>query len=330
MILSDPRQYTHDYPKSNLVINQALEVLANRLSQEELYKSMANFLAKENDALINVAISLSPSSHVSKIIWESLNTVINQSDSDSFANLFTIPIVLVAGSKNVAKLTNHIDDTQLNEFFYKNGLFNNDCDCFISGKLIDSKKISGIRPSQLYHWVRSLKKAKLWLPIEIEGSTVEVFNEGVFLRFLVGVSIGNNNNTGLNTPLIQSHLIDIMQLINSQLKTSGVTLFSIPFMPIQLSKSIAIGNYYRTEIAISVALSNIIRKIREKGLNPQISVSTNKDAIEIKATTHEPSNLIETSLWNLTRFDEFEQVLQSITNLLNDFGVKWEYVTNTN
>lgn len=329
-MISDPRQYTTNFPKTNIVISQALQVINKTLSTKELDDSLANILQKENDALINVAINLSPNVEVCKVIWDSLNRAINNVDeAPSGAHVFAIPLILVAGSKTKAKIKGKIDVEKLNELFINKGLFKEGSDSFISGKLIDPQKVAGIKQSQLYYWARNLQKARLWLPIEMESSPLEVVNEGVFLRFLIGVSIDNGNGSGLNVNVVSNNLMELMQLINAELKTDGVTLFPIPFTPIPLSSAFAVGNDYRTEVAIQVALSNIVRKIREDRFTPIARISQEGEAVKIVVTTKEESDLTETSLWNMTRFDDFGKTLTSITNLLHDIGVEWDYVVSS-
>ncbi|MBP9742184.1 MAG: hypothetical protein KBD37_02390 [Burkholderiales bacterium] len=322
----DPRCYATAYSPHNVIIKTAVEVLNNNLPQLALDNILAELLIKQNDAFINIGLNLSPSQMVSKIIWQSLNNVIALPNSEnSWANVFAIPLVLVAGSKDKAKLNPTLDSDDLNNFFIEQQLFNPGFDCFISGKLIDPKTVLAIKPSQLYYWVRNIHQAKLWLPLKVEGSSIEVVNEGVFLRFLVGVSVDTKAGSGLNLARIRDNLNGLMQLAANTLHHTGVTLFPIPFAPVPLSEAFACGSRYRTEIALQVAMSNIVRKIREQRLTPIAKIGNSDEAIKIAITSYEPSDLTETSLWHMTRFDDFRQTLLIITNLLDDIGVAWEY-----
>lgn len=154
--------------------------------------------------------------------------------------------------------------------------------------------------------------------------------------------------------------MELMQLLHSQLQKDGVTLFPIPFMPVSLSEAFAVGMHYRTEIALQVAVSNIVRKIREHGLTPVAKIGSSDEAIKIVITPKEvqentnlsnvvlnnntklmteeslteesltEKSLTETSLWNMTRFDDFNKIMLVINNLLYDVGVEVEHVTNFN
>jgi len=334
LMINDPRAYTLDYPKSNIIISGALDIASGKLEINDLAATITKFLKNENDALINVALNLAPSATTSSIIWQALNQAINI-DSDNGDNnnqtapslntqefpaqIFAIPIVLVAGSKAKVKLNGQIDTEKLNSFFKAKQIFYDKVDSFISGKLIPPKAIAQIKPSQYYYWLRNLRNANLWLPVKIDSTPIEVHNEGVFLRFLIGVTI--NARLALNQEAFRQAGMELMQLIGEELKHEQVTLFPIPFAPVNLSEAFTIGDNYRKEIAIQVAVSNITRKIREQGYEPIAHVTTGDEAIKILITCEQKPELSETSLWHLNRFDSLDQIITTLTNLLHDMGI---------
>lgn len=328
--IADPRCYATAYPKTNIVINQALQVRDGVISSQELQITIANLLKKQQDSVINIALNLAPDLASCKIIYQQLHLAINSNHlEDGGSCLFAIPVILVCGSKKKAKLVDKIDTNWLNQFFIENNLIDNNIDWFISGKLIDQQQITKIKPSQFYYWVRNIKNAKLWLPVDLEPSAVEVINEGVFLRFLIGVAVPDNNPFSLsdiiNFNKYNKSSIYLMQYLVSQLKTDGVTLFPIPFAPIHLSSSFVEGDNYRKEIAIQVALSNIIRKIRENNLTPVIYLSgASRNAVEIKTISKEPSELSEVSLWHLNWHDELDHIITKLISLIKEIGVEYK------
>lgn len=321
----DPRKYTKVYPDTNIVINQALAVLAGRLAPQDLNATVANMLKQENDALINVALNLSPSLSVSQLIWQALNLAINNPDLPKFANIFAIPIVLVLGSKTKTKLKSQLNVDKINQFFIEKQIFANGNVGFVSGKLLDPNAIAAIKPSQLYYWVRNLQQVKLWLPIEMVANPIEIINEGVFLRFLVGVTLNDDNNKNIDSHAFKNSSLELMRIIVDELKTDGVTLFPIPFAPVALSDAFVEGGNHRKEIAIQVALSNIVREIRKEQLTPVAVIDTEGEAIKLTVTAEEESKLIETSLWHLGKTDDFDLALNKITSLLTDIQIKWHY-----
>ncbi|MCE2706365.1 MAG: hypothetical protein LW807_04745 [Proteobacteria bacterium] len=343
--IQDPRKYSKFYPESNIIISQALMVQNNKASVSMLVDTLRNLLRDQNDALINIALNLAPSVEVSQIIWTALSAAVNDASSINEldgACIFAIPIVLVAGNKNnnkqSAKLPKKLDTEVLNQFFSKNNLINACHDSFISGKLVSPQNLAKIKPSQIYYWVRNLKNAKLWIPLDIDGSEVEVLDEGVFLRFLIGVAV-KGGATSLNGAVsfanYRQMAMPFMQLIVDELKTDNITMFPIPFAPVNLLSGFSCGDSYRKEIAIQVALSNVVRKIREQALVPVVQIIGVENAIELKTsyqevTTREiPSEIIntlkETSLWHLTAYDDFAAILNKITDLLQEMNVEYTY-----
>lgn len=315
-MLQDLRQYSEVYPASNIIIQQAQQVCAGKLDVQEFQQTLANVLRQENDALINVALNLSPSLAVSQTIWNTLNLAINTQDV-TLAQIFAIPLVLVLGSKTKTKIKSVLPTAELNNFLHDAEIFGANSDAFVSGKLIEPATIAVIKPSQLYYWVRNSQQAQLWLPIDVEPQDLEVLNEGVFLRFLVGVSI----NSTVNNDKFKQHAMQLMHLIQENLQTDGVTMFAIPFAPVSLSEASAIGNEKRTEIALQVALSNIVKKIRIVGAAPLAKLESTVDAIQITLYCDERPDLREISLWNLSRFADFNAVMATIMELLQDMQV---------
>jgi hypothetical protein len=324
-MIKDPRQYTEDYPKSNLLIKQAISVLNGEYDFSELVGLIANLLKNKNDLLINVALNLSPSFIISNTIWQALQVAINETPDIVSTQIFAIPLVLVAGSKTSTSLPSSLDVVLLNEHFKTHQVFFNAANSFISGKLIDPDTLAKIRPSQVYNWVRNLTDTKSWLPIPIEPVAVNVLEEGVFLRFLIGLTT-TNNQLGINQESYRNSSMDLMKLISEELKNPAVTLFPIPFLPVPLSEAYIVGNSKRQEIAITVAISNAVRKMRENNLIPVALLDSENEALKISIQNTTNSSFNETSLWHLTKFENYQDCITTITNLLNDMQVSYSYV----
>lgn len=330
-MITDPREYSIAYPDSNIILSHARLVLEDKIAKSELEKTIAIALRDNNDALINVALNLAPSFALSELVWNRLEHTIN---NNSTTSIFAIPLVLVLGSNKKSKINAAIDTEKLNAFFSDKNIFVTGVDTFISGKLIDPLFVGSLKPSQLYYWVRNLESAKLWLPVEVPLSNIEVKGEAVFLRFLIGVATGGERTEDGEQRTItnfvkpeefRNHSMELMQFIADELKHEDVTLFPIPFAPLTLSSSYVIGDEKRTEIAISVALSNIVKQIREVGLIPRATITTEVNAIKIIIECVGNDELKETSLWHLRPFTDFRQTIRIITDLLEDMQIKWSY-----
>ncbi len=324
--ITDPRVYSTVYPDTNMVLNLAKQVVENKLDFVELVQCIGKQLADENDALINVALNLAPSCEISQMIWQGLNVAIHQpSEIDSYANIFAIPLVLVAGSNNKTQVPGVINVDKLNQLFIENGVFIDAQNGFVAGKLIDPTTMASINPSQMFYWVRNLQQAKLWLPLVVSGSPIDVLNEGVFLRFLCGVTIDSARQSNFSNGAYGTNSIKLMQLIGEELKTDGITLFPIPFSPVCLNEAFSVGDSYRKEVAFQVSLSNIIRKLREQSLTPIATISHHEEALKLFITSTEPSVHQETSVWHLQRFDDFTKIHTTITDILIDMQVEYQY-----
>jgi hypothetical protein len=329
--LIDKRSYAINYPTTNIVINQALAVANKTATTEDLIQIMRNSCVNNNDALINVALNLAPNYEVSNLIWQALHQALNFNAPNQLTSacLFAIPIVIVAGSKEPRFLNGNLDNQVLNDFFLHKQIINpGDHDWFISSRLVDAKTIGEFKPSQYYYWVRNINNAKLWLPVDIAGSQIRVHNEGVFVRFLIGVISGVNGNNDINQLInfnnYRSSSKELMDMVLKQLKTDAVTLFPIPFEPCYLSMSYAIGDNYRKEIALAVSLSNLVRKIKQENLTPLISVIMLNNQIEIKLSSKEPSIYQELYYWQLTLYDDLAYIQDKLNQLVTDLQLDYQ------
>lgn len=317
--LNDPRQYVLDYPKTNGIIAQAIQLEHGQVSQAQLDNMLSAILKQGNDALVNVALNLAPSYTIVKLILESLERVINL---DISAEIFAIPVILVAGSTKRLSLPSHLSNEQLNQVILANTSFGQN-DIYLSGKLFDPSVISKIQPSQIYYWAKNINQASLFLPIKLSVSTIETVNESVFLRFLIGVNCNLSSSIySLSNNTFSPLAMQIMRLINKTLAKPGLTLFPIPLAPVSLTRALNVGHMYRKEIAISVAISNIAKQIRGQGFDPKATITTSHSTIEIFINS-ETSQLNETSLWHLSQFEDFEQIITLLTNLLNEMQIPW-------
>lgn len=288
---------------------------------EALEQSLTDLLIKSNDSLINVALNLSPSYEVSKLILASLNKVINA--QSTLAEVFAIPVILVAGSKKKLALPTELDSNELNQLIGQDERLATN-DYYISGKLFDPTVLSKISPSQLYYWNRNIAQAKLFLPVNLELMPLNVINESVILRFLIGVNCSSDKSIyNLDAKAFAPIAMKLMKFISTTLAKPELTLFPIPLYPIPLSNALNIAHEYRKEIAISVALSNVVKSIRSQGCDPIATLSANNNIITINVyATNSQTN--ETSLWHLSPFEDFTAIVAKLTQLLDEMQVPWQ------
>ncbi|MFD2448183.1 hypothetical protein ACFSQE_06895 [Vogesella fluminis] len=193
--LPDPRQYPESSP-SNMLIHYT-QAVVNAGGEDEraacrasLRTALAGMLEREELLSLSVALAMVTSQQIYRELWNALRDAAERPDSGRHAVIFAVPLVLVIGSKGKATLPERIADVDtLNALFRLHGLFADGAEVFLSGKLLHPDSVIGIHSAQIYRYTRQLVDAARGLPLELPAAPIVAKDEGVFLRYLVGVAI---------------------------------------------------------------------------------------------------------------------------------------------
>ena len=331
MLLPDPRLYPRVDP-DNLLIRLAMALLTEReagraLTRAEALKdAMAAQLAEGEDDTLKLALHNAPSQEVYKALWYAAQDVITQAGNDRHAVIFALPVVLVAGCKGQARLPDRLNDMDaLNTLLREHGVIAPDAECVVSGKLVHPDTLANLSFSQLYRYTRNLADAARGLPVELPGDPVPVKDDGVFVRYLVGVAMREANGE-LPVKLggsVGAWGMPLMKLLTEQLNTPGVTLFPIPRVPNWLHEAHRQGQAARQEVNLQVFASNIIRKLREHSM-PMTAIAAAHDNGELRFTISTPGDDKNWAAhaWTLAPLDSVERVAEEFIGLLKECQVE--------
>ena len=324
LTINDPRQYSNVYPESNILINQAQYDLDNHADNGLLKALLGDTLKDGNDQLLSVAYNLAPTQQIADYLWHSLQEVLNPEDCQ--LELFAYPLVLIVGSTTQVQLPNQINQAQLQQLLQEKNILPPGEGGYISGKLFDVNGLSRIKPSQLYAWNNQLTLAE-WIAICENLSHPAVVNvgEGVHLRFLVGARVPTADLHPLDSKEIATMGMDLLKLLNNDLKTDGVTLFPLPFPACRLSQAVARGEFHRQEIDVSLNLSNLVKKLRQNGQAPFMKISSQKNNLQLEVWCPEATEAEEILLWRIQRSDDFAMICEIVGSLLVDMHLQVEY-----
>ncbi|WP_338620615.1 hypothetical protein [Paludibacterium sp. THUN1379] len=328
--LPDPRLYP-TASVSNRLIHMAGTVLASaseearELEQLALRDAMADLLARDEVLLISVALNMAPSQAAYQVLWQALRQAVEQVPG-RHAEVFAMPLVLVAGSRQRATLPDRIADVDgLNGLLRQHGVFAEHSEVFLSGKLLHPDDVVAISPAQLYRYHRQLADAARGLPLPLEASAVTVKEEGVFLRYLVGVAIREEDHVA---PVDYSVRIGawgtaMMKFLGEALKTEGVTLFPIFRAPAPLMQAMVAGNQARLEVAMQVFVSALLRKLRSEGREPVVTLSAHEGGeLQLSIATADQPDVAERFVWPLAPLDHVERIEQDVLALLHECQVE--------
>lgn len=323
LTINDPRQYSSVYPDSNILINQAQYDLSHQSDGLLMQALVSDALKDGNDQLLSVAYNLAPTQEIANYLWDNLQQVLNPADRQ--LELLAYPVVLIVGSNEQVQLASEINQTQLQKLFEDNRIFAAGAG-YVSGKLYDSLGLSRIKPSQLVDWNQSLSLPQ-WqeLVAAFSHSTVVNIGEGVHLRFLLLARTVTDRANAVDASDISAVGMELLKLLNNDLKNEAATLFPLPFPACELSQALARGEFHRQEIDITLNLSNLVKKLRQNGLNPFMKISSQKNNLQLEVWCQGESEAREILLWRLQRSDNFEQICEILGNLFVDMQLSVEY-----
>lgn len=312
MIINDPREYPRNYPQSN----QLIKLASKNANFEEIIDSIHQLLKKGEDTTINIALNLAPNYNAVDLIFQGLINAIEKECLKNSKFFFAIPILLVVGSKKVSTIKNNINIVKIQEFFKKNEIINNK---FELTNIVLPETLMNFKPSLLFN-LATIKDPLSNLNLETEINFTKISKEAVLLRYLIGMC-----ETNINIQKYNESKVEFMKLILEDLKNPNVVLYPIPCNITSLLEAGSYGNTMRKDVALQIAISNVVKKLRKAKLTPKANVGTIVNAITIKISSLEISNLKEEVIWDLNKLDNFKNVLESILKLLQDMHVIIHY-----
>lgn len=321
MHLADQRTYTTDYPQTNIVLATAISVLDNAKPIEDLVNLIKQYLTKGQDALLNVALNLSPSFNVSKIIWQALNQAMIEATK---AYLFATPIVIVTGSRSRLELNPKFDLEQIKSI-YSEVLGTSIDQVEVNAKLFSFDDLNKFTPSQIYNYEATYNKLQqLSLDPNLK-QTIVANAQKIDLHFVVGLI----KDVEIDQSKISQFNHAIMQCVINGFKldplSKDVTIFPIPFGIHPLYLALANGQYYMQEVMLNLFLSEGIRNINMQGKSPCVKLSSLSDEIKLELFAQDNPNLKTVMPFPLRKFDDFNQILESITQIIQSMKAQLIY-----
>jgi hypothetical protein len=303
--LVDKRTYSNDYPKTNIVINSSIDCLNQKISQSDFSIILENLLKQQKDDIINIAINLAPSFKVAKLIWDVLSNIISYNN-----NMLFIPIISILGSKQDNKFKLNFDNIKLKNMLLDNGIIIDNID--IIEKLCYN--LNSLKFSQLYN----LNSDCL---TESQDDLIEIKQgQAILLNYII-IKLNNLKHTNYDLNKYTSIKNKISTLLNEEQDKSLVT-YTIPFEPISTLNAFNIGKMYYNDIRLHIELSDLIKKTRQSGKEPIITIENDEKSIKLLINSDNESSIIN---WELSLIDDFELIINKINSLLIDLQV--EYAT---
>ncbi|MBE9609707.1 hypothetical protein [Chitinilyticum piscinae] len=328
MYLTDPRQYPRVNPQ-NPVIRALMSYLtekdadAAQAKRRQLAELIDELLLNHDHPALNAALTQTPSQDAWLALWQIVcDAVEGPVSSGSKALPFAIPLILVAGSKNEITLNEQLDADAVLAVLRDAGIIRADAVISLSGALVHPDTLAAINPAQLRQW-RDSHDASQPLP-DLPATALTFKNEGVFLRYLVGVA---RQDAGQPAAIRLGGQVGnwanvLAKLVGDALAQDGLTLFPIPRVPQGLLAAQDGARQTQLETRLQVATSNALRSIRSKGRTPVICIASHEPAeIRITFAAQEDSERWEGYVWPLAPGDRVEAIQHYAVELFRECQV---------
>ncbi|MBM2883112.1 hypothetical protein [Chromobacterium amazonense] len=328
-LLPDPRQYHPQVSLTNRLIHHAQSVLdapdagERDMWRQALVGAIDEMLQRGEVLSISVALAMVPTQACYQIVWDALRQAVEETGG-ARALVFALPLVLVAGSREQAELPGAIADVEgLNALLRQHGVFAADGDAALSGVLLHPDSLVGLDALSLYRMARQGEAARDGLPAQAAPVTVK--EEGVFLRYLIGVAV---QREGEPCPVrlggsVGAWGMPLMKFLGEQLQTDGVTLFPIARPPLPAMQALVAGNHARFEVALQVFASSQIRRLRELDKEPVAIVSAHENGeLHFTVSAKGDERNWEGFVWPLASLDNVKLIEENFRELMSECRVR--------
>ena len=337
MMLPDPRLMPRVAPKNEL-IRAVMSLLTEPDGAEaerkrgELRRLTAEKLEFDDNQSLSVALQLAPDQTAFRTLWHSLVDTLASPSTARHAVVFAVPVVLAAGSKTATTLPAQVDAAPLLAILRQHGVVRADAEVSLSGHLLHADTLASVAFSQWFRFGSFLTDAARGVPLDLAGSDVPVHEEGVFVRYLLGVAMQNPDEA----PAIRlggsmgEWGMPFMQQLNEQMKTPGVTLFPIPAVPNVVPEALRQGAALRLDVNMQMWASNIIRKLRA-GNAGIAGVAAAHENGELRFTVSSPGDDKNWAafVWPLAPLDAVERIEENFRALMAECQVEDVRVVGT-
>lgn len=330
MPLPDPRNYSTNDVKNSVVLQlNSILVETNAKKRQEKQASLefllSQYLEQGQEEAPVVALSLVPSQKAYQHLWQTIKTLVMPIDTPQQAQIFAIPIILVAGSSRPAQLANKLTNLdKILSCLKKHQLIDEKADISLDPHLYTTETLASISLPQLYRWQSGLQYASGGLPVSLQSDLLTLEKQGIFLRYLLGVAMrtpATPSPVKLNQE-IGSWGLAFSEFIQEELKQDGMTLFAIPRQPQALLDALDHGQSIYLDISLQVFLSDILKKLRLQHKTPTASISSHEsNEIKIVISSVEAPEKWESFVWPLHPLDQPAVIGQNIQQLLAECQV---------
>ena len=330
--LPDPRCYAPS-PSDSPLLRCAEELAVAAVAvQPRLLNTLASeisaLLENSDESSVREAMLNAPSAQAARALSQALDLALNMAgrSDDISLHLFAIPVLFVVGAQSAQRLPGVLPEPQaIHSLFEQAGVLGHCRNFGISNALASLESMQALPLAVLYAQL----KQQQWNNadgVDLPPAQIDVpaNRETVHLRFIFGAALVPES-----APAFVESAGDIgrwgMKLtkeLGRQLATPNMSLLAIPRAPRSLLRAMEEGWFAARELGFQLFLSNALRQARMRIGEPDVTISAASDqTIHIRLTSPLDDLLDQSYVWPLAPADDFDSILDSIANMLDEVRI---------
>lgn len=293
---------------------------------ERLAADLGTALAAGDDAMIRAALHDGPPAVVRRV-WQALAAAIDGGGDGIGLRLIAIPLVIVAGARTQLVLPGVIPEIgNITELLEQHGAVGATRNFGLGNALCGTAALEALLPSALWRAARDPVERTVAEALIPEPVAVGPGREQVHLRFLIGAGVTPQHLPSFleSASNIGTWGMPLTLELTRQLAQPGLEVLPMPRPPQPLVKAVYLGRFAQLEAALSLFLSNNVRRFHMSVGDPDVVLSAHALAAgagELRLSLSSPfdESMLEGFCWPLHPLDELDEITQLFHRTLADF-----------
>lgn len=294
-----------------------------------LAADLAAALMAGDDAVIRAALQGGPPPVVRRL-WQALTAAMDGGGDGIGLQLFAIPLVIVAGARTPLTLPGALPEIdKITALLEQHGAVGATRNFGLGNALCSAAALEALSPSALWRAVRDPAERAVADTLVPEPVAVGPGREQVHLRFLIGAGVTPQHLPSFleSASNIGTWGMPLTRELTRQLAQAGLEVLPMPRPPQPLIKAAYLGRAAQLEAALSLFLSNNVRRFRMSVGDPEAVLSAHAlpgGTGELRLSLSSPfdESMLEGFCWPLHPLDDLDETAQLFHRALADCRLK--------
>lgn len=290
-----------------------------------LAADLAAALTAGDDAVIRAALQGGPPLAVRRV-WQALAAAIDGGGDGIGLHLIAIPLVIVAGARTPLALPGALPEIdKITALLEQQGAVGATRNFGLGNALCGAAALEALSPCALWRAVRDPAERAVAETLIPEPVAVGPGREQVHLRFLIGAGVTPQHLPSFleSASNIATWGMPLTRELTRQLAQPGLEVLPMPRPPQPMVKAAYLGRSVQLEAALSLFLSNNVRRFRMSVGDPEAVLSAHVltgGAGELRLSLSSPfdESMLEGFCWPLHPLDDLDAIAKLMHRALAD------------